>query len=218
MKLTPEQTASQLRCPHGEAGAELGQSMNLRNLTQILSAYAAARITHGNRILDIGCGNGGLLGYILSQADNLHYTGLEISPLMVEQAQAFNAPFIAARKAEYLLYNGTQLPFEDNTFDAVVSVNTVYFWHDAPEMLAEICRVLKPAGRLALGFCEQEFMSKLPFTEHEFMLYNAADIRDMAAELPLTCALEERSRDWAVSKSGALVRREFVDVAFTKTG
>ena len=207
MNLTPEQTASQLRCPHGEAGAELGQSMNLRNLTQTLSAYAAARITHGNRILDIGCGNGGLLGYILSQADNLHYTGLEISPLMVEQAQAFNAPFIAARKAEYLLYNGTQLPFEDNTFDAVVSVNTVYFWHDAPEMLAEICRVLKPAGRLALGFCEQEFM-----------LYNAADIRDMAAELPLTCALEERSRDWAVSKSGTLVRREFVDVAFTKTG
>ena len=85
MNLTPEQTASQLRCPHGEAGAELGQSMNLRNLTQTLSAYAAARITHGNRILDIGCGNGGLLGYILSQADNLHYTGLEISPLMVER-------------------------------------------------------------------------------------------------------------------------------------
>ena len=95
MELSVEQTAAQLRCPHDEAGTAFGQAMNLRNLTQIVSAFAAARLQNGDNILETGCGNGGLLGYILSQADDLHYTGLEISPLMHEQAQAFNEPFIA---------------------------------------------------------------------------------------------------------------------------
>ena len=41
MELSVEQTAAQLRCPHGEAGIAFGQAMNLRNLTQIVSAFAA---------------------------------------------------------------------------------------------------------------------------------------------------------------------------------
>ena len=138
MELSAEQTAAQLRCPHGEAGMAFGQAMNLRNLTQIVSAFAAARLQNGDNILETGCGNGGLLGYILSQADGLHYTGLEISPLMHEQAQAFNTPFIAAGQADYRLYDGGALPFADAAFHKAVSVNTVYFWDDAPFMLAEL--------------------------------------------------------------------------------
>lgn len=216
MELSAEQTAAQLRCPHGEAGTAFGQAMNLRNLTQIVSAFAAARLQNGDNILETGCGNGGLLGYILSQADGLHYTGLEISPLMHEQAQAFNAPFIAAGQADYRLYDGGALPFADAAFHKAVSVNTVYFWDDAPFMLAELCRVLKSGGRLCLNFCEKDFMAKLPFAAHCFTLYDAADIRALAENLPLCCISEQRSRDWAVSKSGKLVRREFVDLVFER--
>lgn len=216
MELSAEQTAAQLRCPHDEAGVLFGQVMNLRNLAQIISAFAAAHLRNGDKILETGCGNGGLLGYILSQANDLHYTGLEISPLMCEQAQAFNAPFIAAGQADYLLYDGGALPFTDASFDKTVSVNTVYFWDDAPLMLSEFCRVLKPAGRLCLNFCEKEFMSKLPFATHGFTFYNATDIHALTDNLPLRCVLEQRSRDWAVSKSGKLVRREFVDLVFER--
>ena len=127
MNLSPEQTAAQLRCPHDEAGTAFGQMMNLRNLTQILGSFEAVQLQNGDRILETGCGNGGLLGYILSQAENLHYTGLEISPLMHAQAQAFNAPFLEAGLADYRLYDGGALPFADESFDKIVSVNTVYF-------------------------------------------------------------------------------------------
>ena len=54
------------------------------------------------------------------------------------------------------------------------------------------------------------------FAAHGFTLYDAADIRALAKNLPLRCILEQRSRDWAVSKSGKLVRREFVDLAFER--
>ena len=60
MELSAEQTAAQLRCPHDEAGTAFGQAMNLRNLTQIVSAFAAARLQNGDNILETGCGNGGL--------------------------------------------------------------------------------------------------------------------------------------------------------------
>ena len=213
---TPQETAAQLRCPHGEAGAELGHAMNLRNLTQILSAFSAEPIQAGARILEIGCGNGGLLGWILSQADNLHYTGLEISELMHREACSFNAPFIEAGMADYRLYDGGSLPFADASFHAAVSVNTVYFWQAPQAVLAELSRVLRPGGRLCLNFCERAFMQSLPFTGYGFTLYDAADIRRLAETLPLCCVREVRSQDWAVSKSGKLVRRGFVDLVFEK--
>lgn len=216
MNLSPEQTAAQLRCPHDEAGISFGQTMNLRNLVQITGAFEAVRLQSGDRILEQGCGNGGLLGYILSLAENLHYTGLEVSDLMCRQAQAFNAPFVEAGLAQYLLYGGGALPFADGAFDKAVAVNTVYFWNDAETMLAELCRVLKPAGRLCLNFGEKDFMAKLPFAAHGFALYDAADIRCMTQRLPLECTLERRRQDWAVSKSGSLVRRESVDLVFEK--
>lgn len=216
MDFSPEEIAAQLRCPHGGSGALFGQTMNLRNLTQIVGAFSALHPENGDKILEIGCGNGGLLAYVLSQADDLHYTGLEISPLMQQEAEAFNTPFIAAGRAEYRLYGGGLLPFDDETFDKAVSVNTLYFWEDAQTMLAEICRVLKPAGRLCLNFCEKEFMSKLPFSRHGFTLYDAAEIRVLADMQPLHCTLEKHSRDWAVSKTGNLVRREYVDLVFEK--
>ena len=83
-------------------------------------------------------------------------------------------------------------------------------------MLAELSRVLRPGGRLCHNFCERAFMQSLPFTGYGFTLYDAADIRRLAETLPLCCVREVRSQDWAVSKSGKLVRRGFVDLVFEK--
>jgi SAM-dependent methyltransferase len=44
------------------------------------------------------------------------------------------------------------LPFVDGAFDAVLSTNTVYFWPDPAAAFAELRRVLRSGGRLALGY------------------------------------------------------------------
>ena len=59
-------------------------------------------------------------------------------------------------------------------------------------------------------------MARLPFAAYSFALYDAADIRALSENLSLRCIREQRNRDWAVSKSGNLVRREFVIVVFEK--
>lgn len=217
MPLTPEQTAAQLRCPHGDTGKALGQAMNLRNLPMIINAYAALDLQPHARILEIGYGNGGLLGYILSLADNLHYSGVETSPLMHAEALAFNQPFIAAGLAAYHHYNGTQLPFAAQSFDNIISINTLYFWEHPAALLAETCRVLKSGGRLCLSFCDKNFMQTLPFAAHGFTLYDRDDLLALTQALPLHLAQHTTHRDTAIDKNGHLVARRYINMLFVKT-
>lgn len=210
--------AAQLRCPHGADGLRVGQMMNLRNLTMIQGGFRQLALADDERLLELGCGDGGLLAWILSQARNLRYTGLECSPTMRDAALRFNAPFIEAGLADYLLYDGRTLPFADGSFDKVLSVNTVYFWEDPAGLLAEMCRVLKSGGRLCLSFSERGFMSTLPFTAWGFRLFDLADLEGLAAALPLTVLARQRQQDLAVSKDGTLLTRPFVHLVLQKQG
>lgn len=211
-----QEVASQLRCPHGPLGVAFGQAMNLRNLPMILGALAQLDISAGDRLLESGCGNGGLLGYILSQATGLHYTGHETSRTMIDEALAFNAPFIQAGRASYVHGDGRVLPFADACFDKALSVNTVYFWEDPARMLAEFSRVLRPGGCLCLTFSEKAFMAQLSFAQYGFRLFEAADIEALAAKLPLQRLALVRQQDLAVSKDGQLLERPFVHLVFRK--
>ena len=44
------------------------------------------------------------------------------------------------------------MPFDDNSFEKVLAINSMQVWPDAMAGLREIRCVLKPAGRIALGF------------------------------------------------------------------
>ena len=214
--LTAEQIASQLRCPQGELGKEFGRVMNLRNLSMILGALAQLDLQAGNRVLELGAGDGGLLGYLLSRAPELQYIGLDISETIVAQARAFNAPFIQAGLADHVLYDGTRLPLADASFDRALAVNTVYFWADMPAMLAELARVLKPGGRLCLTFAEKAFMQRLPFAAHGFVLWDAAEIEQQVGALSLQRVARVQEEDLAVSKDGRLVKRPYVHLVLER--
>ena len=216
LPLTAERIASQLRCPLGELGKEFGRVMNLRNLSMILGALAQLDLQAGNRVLELGAGDGGLLGYLLSRAPELQYIGLDISETMVAQARAFNAPFIQAGLADHVLYDGTRLPLADASFDRALAVNTVYFWADMPAMLAELARVLKPGGRLCLTFAEKAFMQRLPFAAHGFVLWDAAEIEQQVGALSLQRVARVQEEDLAVSKDGRLVKRPYVHLVLER--
>ena len=190
--------------------------MNLRNLSMILGALAQLDLQAGNRVLELGAGDGGLLGYLLSRAPELQYIGLDISETMVAQARAFNAPFIQAGLADHVLYDGTRLPLADASFDRALAVNTVYFWADMPTMLAELARVLKPGGRLCLTFAEKAFMQRLPFAAHGFVLWDAAEIEQQVGALSLQRVARVQEEDLAVSKDGRLVKRPYVHLVLER--
>ncbi len=91
----------------------------------------------GERILDLGCGDGQLT--VRLAATGAEVTGVDLSPQMVTAARARG---VAAQVA-----NAEALPFADATFDAVFSNAALHWMRDHEAMLAQVHRVLKPGGR-----------------------------------------------------------------------
>ncbi|MHC0443676.1 class I SAM-dependent methyltransferase, partial [Flavobacterium sp. 3-210] len=80
---------------------------------------------------------------------------------MFQEARKINRNFVSQKQAFFSLYDGNKIPFEDETFDKVFTVNTIYFWQKPEDLLSEIYRVLKPNGNFCLTFAEEDFMKKL---------------------------------------------------------
>lgn len=172
--------AQNLANPQGEKGIEIGEMMNVTNISMTLESIRTLLIEDDEHILEIGHGNAGHLKSILSLAQNLHYTGIDISETMHQEAKRLNKEFDS--QVEFILYEGKKLPFQDETFDKIFTVNTVYFWENPVEFLNEIYRVLKDEGTFVLTFGQKESMEKLPFTAYDFTLYSNAEMEQLISE------------------------------------
>ncbi|MCU0450031.1 MAG: class I SAM-dependent methyltransferase [Bernardetiaceae bacterium] len=168
--------AAQLRCPSGLTGAEVAQHMQRNNQPMLDRALASLALARHDRLLEIGPGNGAHLAQVLNLAPDLHYQGLDISPDMVANARQINAGWLAQGRADFALGDGHTLPFGDGQFTKMLTINTVYFWEDAPRYLAEIARVLAPGGRLVLAFASPAFLASQPFARFGFASYAPATL------------------------------------------
>jgi ubiquinone/menaquinone biosynthesis C-methylase UbiE len=71
---------------------------------------------------------------------------------MVRQARARNAKAIESGRVDLRRDSVHKLPFDSDTFDMAIAINSMQVWPDAAAGLREIRRVLKSGGRIALGF------------------------------------------------------------------
>jgi SAM-dependent methyltransferase len=106
----------------------------------------AARIGTGDAVLDVACGTGVLTREAARRAGPTGVvTGLDLSPAMLAVAARLS-PTLQWKQA-----SADQLPFPDQSFDAVVSQFGLMFFPDQIAGLHEMMRVLKPGGRLAVA-------------------------------------------------------------------
>lgn len=173
--IDPSLLASQLRQPHNEFGKEVALQMNYSNDVLTLSSIRSLKLNAGDRVLEIGMGNGLFCKDVL-ETENTVYTGYDFSELMVAEASVINKAFIDAGKANFVLGDATAMPFEHGSFDKIFTINTIYFWEDPSKILSEISRVLKPGGLLSIGLRTEESMSVLPFVQYGFTLYGKEKI------------------------------------------
>jgi trans-aconitate methyltransferase len=96
----------------------------------------------GERILDIGCGTGRLIGDLLARASAARVTGIDRSWPMIAEA---NGHF--GGRAQFVQAEATRLPFP-SAFAAVFSTATFHWVPDHARLFSEIHRVLEPGGRL----------------------------------------------------------------------
>ncbi len=107
---------------------------------------AARQVPDPAMILDVGCGTGRLLRTASERFPGAALKGVDPAVGMVERARA-----VSDGRFDVELGTAEQLPFAAGEFDLVFSTMTFHHWADQRQGVAEIARVLKPAGRWVLA-------------------------------------------------------------------
>ncbi len=128
--------------------------------------YERLNVAPGCQLLDVGCGSGQLA--LIAAKDGLEVTGVDIASNLVERARArAQAEGLRARFEEA---DAEALPFEDASFDVVVSLIAAMF-APRPDLVAkELLRVCVPAGTIAMAnWTPQGFIGQMFKTVSKFI-------------------------------------------------
>lgn len=109
------------------------------------------RLGKAENILDIGCGEGGLCGY-LAKITGKKVTGLDVSGGGFEKAKKMAAKIKVPNLVECVAGDAGKMPcFKDNEFDAITMAYTLHHIEREEEALSEIRRVLKAGGKMIVA-------------------------------------------------------------------
>jgi SAM-dependent methyltransferase len=206
----------QLSCPAGAMGVEMGQRMNEFNRAMTDSSLELLAVEDQQRILELGHGNAGHLARLMARAQQLQYMGLDISATMNEQAQVVNQSLMTQHLIRFQLYDGTNLPFEEDSFDRIFTVNTIYFWEQPAHLMQEMARTLSPKGRLIVAFAHRSYLEQSPVIGKRFNLIDKETIQQLAAQAGLTKVGFEDRTDQIEDTAGVWVERPYIVAVLQK--
>lgn len=132
---------------------------------------AAGLVTTGERVLDIGFGEG--YGAEILRAAGADYLGIELDAGIVEHARARYGPYFEA-------YDGTTITAPDASFDLVLMLQVVALLPEPAVVLREIRRVLKPGGQAMLTTPNRIYRladGQKPWNRHHYREYTADALR-----------------------------------------
>ena len=138
------------RKPEGTEGEEMLERMNQSHYEVTGWALSYWEIQEDDRVLDIGCGGGATLHRMAEKVTSGHVTGVDYSDVSVETSRRNNEKNIKRGKMDVLEGSVENLPFADDFFDKIITVESFYFWPDPQENLKEVRRVLKEGGTFLL--------------------------------------------------------------------
>ena len=96
----------------------------------------------GKRVLEVSCGHGGGASYLVRTLRPASYTGLDLNPNGIAFCRkTHNLPGL-----DFVHGNAENLPFDDQSFDAVINVEASHLYPRFPRFLEEVVRVLSPGG------------------------------------------------------------------------
>ena len=100
-------------------------------------------------VLDVGCGVGATPVYLVKEL-GCRVVGVDITPRMIERSKARARAAGVADKTEFRVADMHDLPFEDGTFDAVITESVVVFSKEPVRVIRELMRVAQPGGYVGI--------------------------------------------------------------------
>lgn len=134
-------------------GADFSQDgfSDLRQIRRILPLIPRGEDVH---ILDMGCGNGKMLGY-LQQQTGAFIHGFDYSETAIDSARR-----LYPERSDFQVGLMGAQEYPPSSFDVVIAMDTLYFAPDLTELLGRIKRWLKPGGVFFAGYQEGDVAEK----------------------------------------------------------
>lgn len=132
--------------PQGEAGKVMIARMNDSHSDMTAWAFDFLPLKPDDTVLDVGCGGGAALKRLSGRIKGGKLYGIDYSDVSVEASRKLNQKDVDSGKMTIIEASVSDLPFDDATFDAIVTVESYYFWPDIEHDMQEVFRVLKKGG------------------------------------------------------------------------
>lgn len=119
------------------------------DMDQLHRLIEVSKLDNNSKVLELGCGNGFITEYI-SDRTLCHVTGIDIAVEAIEHAKDRTKD-----KCDRLFFQTMSmdsLDYKENSFDAIISIDTLYFVKDLESVLKSIYRVLKPDGTVFIFY------------------------------------------------------------------
>ncbi len=120
------------------------EEMVLKVCGGLYDVVAAELPLRGNKVLEVGSGRGGGAAHLFRTYEPRSLIGVDLSPRNVKLANRLEVPDALSFKQG----DAENLPFEDESFDVVINVESSHCYPDFKRFLEEVERVLKPGGYL----------------------------------------------------------------------
>jgi len=136
--------------------------------------HTAGRYAAGKCVLEVGCGSGLGLGYLLRTAKSV--VGADYSEKLLRIAQSHYRD-----RVPLVRLDAHHLPFRNQAFDLVVILEAIYYLGRAERFIAESRRVLSDGGTLLLGTVNKdwsEFTPSLLSTRY----FSVPELRDVVIQ------------------------------------
>jgi SAM-dependent methyltransferase len=163
--------------PTGLLGRFFGRAMEGATADSNDRALAMLDLSRPRTVLDIGFGQGRTASVLLR--DGHRVIGVDASPTMVNQATARNRAACRDGRATLRHGDGITIPFPDDSADAAITAHTIYFMPNPAATLAEIARVLRPGGTLAVACRTSDTPAASWIDPDVYRIPTAAQVIDM---------------------------------------
>ena len=136
---------------HGYYGAEgkIKKDRRQAQIDLIEELLQWSGVQQAENILDVGCGIGGSSLY-LAKKFNAKVTGITLSPVQASRAAERATEALLNTQASFQVADAQNMPFADNSFDLVWSLESGEHMPDKTKFMQECYRVLKPGGKFIM--------------------------------------------------------------------